>query len=77
MSMLLKALREAIEAYTGETIAELQATPIDDRRRSVENASGEPMRLVRCYPHVGRGNVMGDRVLTGGEVDALLDEALR
>ena len=66
-----------IERKTGKTIDQLQTETISERRGEIEAAQGKPMRLLRLFPFIGRGSVMGDFILSHREVDKQLDRALR
>lgn len=66
-----------IERKTGASIAEIQSVTISERRLQVEKKVRAPMRLLRMFPFIGRGSVMGKLVLSHQEVNRQLDHALR
>ncbi len=76
MAMNPELLR-SIERKTGETVDRLQSETLWERRSLIESRQGEPMRLLRCFPFIGRGSVMGEHLLSRAEVDQQLDQALR
>jgi hypothetical protein len=65
-----------IEKKTGESIEQLQASPIAHRRIKVE-ASGLKTCFVRYFPFIGRGSVMGDYLLTRDQVAEEFEKAVR
>lgn len=73
----MESLTRAVEQITGKTIDELRKQTLSERRTEVEAAHGRPMRFVCHFPFLGRGNVLGDRVIDHKGVESLLDEALR
>lgn len=70
-------LASAVEMATGKSIAYLRNTPIDEFRREVEKKHGAPMKFVSAFPFIGRGHALRDRLVTGGQVAAELEETLR
>lgn len=76
MSMNTELLR-LIERKTGKTIDQLQSETLSERRKYVESTHGGPMKLIRLFPFVGRGSVMGDYLLSHKEVDRQLEHATR
>lgn len=70
-------LLHLIEQKTGETIERLQAETLWERRFQVETKSGQPMKLLRCFPFIGRGSVMGAHLLSHDEIEKQLDRAIR
>lgn len=76
MALSAELLR-LIERKTGQPINKLQEETIWDRRCAAEADHGEPMKLLRLFPFIGRGSVMGDYILSHSEVDRQLNKALR
>lgn len=76
MPMNAELLR-LIERKTGKSIDQLQSETISERREEVEAKAGTPLRLLRHFPFIGRGSVMGDFILSHNEVDRQLNRALR
>lgn len=74
---LEKNVVEAIEKATGQTVQQLRATTIDDRRKLVETAKRKPMRFYAAFPFIGRGSVMGDKVVSHVDVEKATSHALR
>ena len=66
-----------IERKTGMSIDQLQSGTISERRSDIESKCGKPMRLLRLFPFIGRGSVMGEFLLSHAEVNKQLDRALR
>lgn len=67
----------AIEKATGETVQQLRNTPIDERRNAIEKKHRKPMSFYTAFPFIGRGNVMGDKVISHADVEKLISKALR
>lgn len=70
-------LIHALERETGESIENLRATTIDERRRMLEKRPGFVLRLFSMFPFIGRGNVMRDRVISRDDINDALDKSLR
>lgn len=70
-------LLHLIERKTGMSIDQLQAGTISERRSKVEAKFRKPMRLLRLFPFIGRGSVMGEFLLSHADVNKQLDRALR
>lgn len=58
---------KAIEKATGESVESLRSTPIDERRRRIEQKFGKPMKVTS----------VGPELITHQQVEAELDKALR
>ncbi|MGD0523070.1 MAG: hypothetical protein ABSA43_00710 [Candidatus Microgenomates bacterium] len=58
---------KAIERATGESIESLRSTPIDERRRRIEQKFGKPMKVTS----------IGPSLVSHQQVEAELDKALR
>jgi len=76
MAMSAELLR-LIERKTGKTIERLRSETLCERRRQVEAEHGSPMQLLRLFPFIGRGSVMGEHLLSRAEVERQLDRAIR
>lgn len=70
-------LLHLIERKTGMSIGQLQAGTISERRTEVEAKFRKPMQLLRLFPFIGRGSVMGEFLLSHADVNKQLDRALR
>lgn len=70
-------LLRLIERKTGKSIDLLQSEPLSERRREVEAKHGKPIRLLRLFPFIGRGSVMGEFLLSHKDVNKQLDRAIR
>ncbi|BBU68001.1 hypothetical protein [Fluviibacter phosphoraccumulans] len=70
-------LLHLIERKTGMSIDQLQAGTISERRSEVEAKFRKPMRLLRLFPFIGRGSVMGEFLLSHADVNKQLNRALR
>lgn len=71
-----ESLIARIEKRSGQSISEMRQEPLDEKRVRFEKKSGKEIRFTRNFPLLGRGNVMGDRTLSGKQVNDLLDQAL-
>lgn len=60
---------QAIESVTGMPVEEIRDTPVDDLRKKAEDKLGKPVEV--------KGVVRGVRVLAHGEVEKILDRALK
>lgn len=65
-----------MEKLTGRQPSEIRSTTIAEFRR-IQEAKGQPLRVVSRFPFVGRGSVLRDRVLSHAQVEEKLDRALR
>lgn len=74
---LMPSLIKAIEKATGETVQCLQDMPISERRKLVEKKLGTSMKFPSAFPFIGRGNVMGNKVITHADVERQLTKALK
>jgi len=74
------ALRESlltrIERLTGQTISQIRSEPISTRRIKIEESSGLRTRVSRHYPLVGRGCVLGDRIIPQADINSEVDRML-
>lgn len=70
-------LLRLIERKTGKSIDQLQSETLSEQRVEIESQQGRPMQLLRHFPFIGRGSVMGDFILTHFEVNRQLDRAIR
>lgn len=70
-------LLQLIERKTGKTIDTLQSKTISQHREEAEARHHEPMRLLRMFPFIGRGSVMGEFILSHSEVNKQFDHAIR
>lgn len=67
----------ALERATGEPLAALRDTPIDERRRKLEAKFRKPMRFISHWPFIGRGTVVHAGTISHQEVERQLARALR
>jgi hypothetical protein len=58
---------KAIEEAVGESVDSIRNTPIDERRKRIEQRFGKPMTVTTLGPHL----------VTHKEIEAELDKALR
>lgn len=70
-------LLQLIERKTGKTIDTLQSRTISQHRDEAEARHRGPMRLLRMFPFIGRGSVMGEFILSHSEVNKQFDHAIR
>jgi hypothetical protein len=69
---------KAIEREVGDDIDTIAHMPIDERRRLVEQRhGGKRMTVVSKFPLIGRGNVLGDCLISHEEVEKELEKAIR
>ena len=73
----MKLLESVAQRATGKSAQELRDQPISELRREVETKSRRRMRFLSNFLFVGRGNVIRDKILSHGQVETLLDEALK
>ena len=67
----------AIEKAVGESVDAIRTTPIDERRKKIENKYHNPMQFKSLFPVIGRaGNVLRNYIFTHKEIQAMLDKAL-
>lgn len=74
---VLVSLEKTVTSMTGEKPSELRRQPLDERRKFLEARNKSPMRFLSKFPFIGRGNVLRDKIVSGAEVNALLDKALQ
>lgn len=72
----LSILEEAVQIETGESPDSLRKESLSERRLKIEKAKGFPLRLTKKFPFIGRGSVMGDRILPSEEIDRQFMESL-
>lgn len=72
----LKQLHASIEKSTGRTIADIRKDYSCQTRGHVQAKTGKPVTATRCFPVIGRGNVLSDCVIDRNQVNELLDVAL-
>lgn len=70
-------LLDMIEQKTGESIEQLQAETLWERRRKIEARHPWRMRVIRYFPFIGRGSVMGEHLLSHEDVANEFDRAIR
>lgn len=58
-----------LEEDIGESIYDIMDQPLCERRREVERRFWYPMILTANPPVMGRGNLIGERVLSGEEIE--------
>jgi len=74
--MATTAFEKAIELATGESVESIRNTPVDERRRAIEQQRGRRLRFRSRFPFIGRGNVLHDRFVDHEEAERALKEAL-
>lgn len=74
--MATERFERAVERATGKSIGVIRDTPLADRRIEIERRMGHPIRLTNCFPFIGRGNVLNDRLVDHEEAERALKEAL-
>lgn len=77
MSSPLEIIKSVIEERTGKTPEDIQQMGICEWREYIEKLTGNPLRLIKEFPVIGRGNVLRDSILTREEINKSLDEALK
>lgn len=75
--MASKALEEAVERATGESVDALRSTPLDERRALLEAQRGERVKYVSWSPVIGRGNVLSDRIVSHEQAEQAYEDAIR
>ena len=72
-----KTLEKTVERTTGRTIAQIRKMTLGEQRRLIEKKyGGHSMQFRKCYPIIGRGNIMRDHTKSLAEIEALVDKAL-
>jgi hypothetical protein len=74
---VLTSLEQTVAHMTGVTVTTLRDQTLDERRKMLESQHGQPMKFISKFPFIGRGNVLRNKIVSGAEVNALLDQALR
>lgn len=73
---LSKSLIRRIEVRTGKSADELKRETLWEKRLRLSGAKGKNMRFTRNFPLIGRGCVLGDHLVTSGEVNHEIDQLL-
>ena len=74
--MATDRFERAVERATGKSIGVIRETSLSDRRTEIEHQRGGRIRLTNCFPFIGRGNVLNDRLVDHEEAERALKEAL-
>jgi hypothetical protein len=67
---------KALERATGRSLEYLRQVSLEDWRAEVDARFGRRRRFRSYYPHVGRGNVLRDRVRDHDDVEADFERAM-
>lgn len=70
--MAKKQLEDALAREIGKPIEEIRNTPLETMRSEVERTLGHPLNYKSWYTSIGRGNVLGDRVVSHQQVEERL-----
>ncbi len=77
MTAINDAYIASIEEEVGMDIEEIRSTPLSELRKIFEKRNGgKRMTFKSFFPFIGRGNVLGDRLVSHDEVEATLDSVL-
>lgn len=71
-----ESLLRRIEARTGRSIEQLKEETLWQKRVRLTRSEGKVMRFTRNFPLVGRGCVLGDRLVSSSEVNRRVDRLL-
>lgn len=74
---VLISLEKTVSSMTGEAAYVLRSQTLDERRKVLEARYKTSMKFISKFPFIGRGNVLRDKIISGAEVNALLDSALQ
>ena len=72
----LQALERSVERLTGYSATTVRNQTIDGLQAEVEARTGRRLQVVNYFPFVGRGNVLGDRLVAHEDVERALDTVL-
>jgi hypothetical protein len=75
--VLKKRVLDAIEQATGQTVQQLRNMSIDEQRVAIEKKHRKPMRFYSAFPFIGRGSIMGDKIISHADLEKLVSKALR
>jgi hypothetical protein len=70
-------LLQGIEKRVGKTADEIRRASLDELRDEAEKRLNARLTYKVRWPLVGRGNILGKRILAHEEVERLLDAALK
>lgn len=70
------SLMALIERRTGKSIEQLKRETLWQKRYRLFQKNRQPMRFVRRFPVIGRGCVMGDRVVSSADLNQEIDQRL-
>ena len=70
-------LEQNVEEAMGESIEEIRNTTLAKRHEACRQRAGGQMPVVRRYPTIGRGNVLGDRVVTHADAEKAYEYSIR
>lgn len=73
----LQNLEDAVRVVTGQDADTLRKQTLTQMRHRTEIRTKKPLEFSSCFPLIGRGNVMRDKVVDHRMVELLLDESLR
>jgi len=74
---ILCRLEATVEGVTGQTVRELRDQSLTELRRKTEQKNKTKLRFRSCFPLIGRGNVMRDKLVDHKSVEEQLQEALK
>jgi hypothetical protein len=76
-----KALMNTIKSIVNSELSlipsEVSKMSLPELRTYIEHKNGKKMKIKSFFPLIGRGNVLGDKILSHEKVEELLSEALR
>lgn len=73
---LSESLIRRIETRTGKSADELKNETLWQKRLRLTSATGKSTHFTRNFPLIGRGCVLGDHLVTSGEVNREIDQLL-
>lgn len=73
----MHALERSVERLTGYSADTVRNQTIEEFQAQVEARAGRPFRVENYFPFIGRGNVLGDRLVAHEDVERALDSVLR
>jgi len=64
------------EMLTGRSVEEIRKSTLEEIRRIAEEKHHRRFRIEHVEKVIGRGNILGDRILSSEEVNERFEEAL-
>jgi hypothetical protein len=74
---MLCRLETTVERVTGQSAKELRDQTLTELRQKTEAKTKKKLTFISCFPLIGRGNVMRDKVVDHKFVEEQLQEALK